>query len=314
MSIVRDLDPSKIETFDQLLTAWTNSGGFQAPNIDRAALILANSIKDPKCLKFLSFPAAIIATGARGLISYAIRHRLIDVIITTCGTVDHDLARTYASYELGAFEDSDLTLAAQHLHRLGSVRIPAESYGPTIERVLERFLPQIYDVSTSRTTEQICAGIGRLMWEEGHHDSLLALAYRHQIPVFLPGPTDGALGSALWQFGQNGSKIFIDLLEDSDRLANLIFDHERTSALCLGGGISKHHTIWWNQFKEGLDYLVYITTANEYNGSLSGARDTEAITWNKLRPNAEYTTVHGEITIVLPLIILALRERLQLHG
>jgi len=39
----------------------------------------------------------------------------------------------------------------------------------------------------------------------------------------------------------------------------------------LAGEISKHHTIWWAQLKEGLDYAIYITTAVEYDGSLSGA-------------------------------------------
>ena len=29
----------------------------------------------------------------------------------------------------------------------------------------------------------------------------------------------------------------------------------------IGGGISKHHTIWWNQFRDGLDYAVQVTTA-----------------------------------------------------
>ena len=35
----------------------------------------------------------------------------------------------------------------------------------------------------------------------------------------------------------------------------------------IGGGISKHHTLWWNQYREGLDYAFYITTAQEFDGS-----------------------------------------------
>ncbi len=38
----------------------------------------------------------------------------------------------------------------------------------------------------------------------------------------------------------------------------------------MGGGLSKHHTLWWNQYRGGLDYAVYITTASEWDGSLSG--------------------------------------------
>jgi deoxyhypusine synthase len=70
----------------------------------------------------------------------------------------------------------------------------------------------------------------------------------------------------------------------------------------LGGGISKHHVIWWNQFKGGLDYAVYITTASQYDGSLSGARLTEAVSWGKVKEKAKYTTIDGDITIILPIM------------
>ena len=77
----------------------------------------------------------------------------------------------------------------------------------------------------------------------------------------------------------------------------------------VGGGISKHHTLWWNQFKGGLDYGVFITTASQYDGSLSGARLEEAISWGKLKPKAQFTTVDGDATIVLPLLAAALISR-----
>ena len=50
----------------------------------------------------------------------------------------------------------------------------------------------------------------------------------------------------------------------------------------VGGGISKHHTFWWNQFRGGLDYAVYITTGPEWDGSLSGAPVEEGISWGKV--------------------------------
>ena len=59
----------------------------------------------------------------------------------------------------------------------------------------------------------------------------------------------------------------------------------------VGGGISKHHVIWWNQYRGGLDSAVYITTAPEHDGSLSGARLREAISWGKMRPEAPHVCV-----------------------
>ena len=89
-----------------------------------------------------------------------------------------------------------------------------------------------------------------------------------------------------------------------------IWEANETGALMIGGGISKHHTIWWNQFKDGLDYAVYITTAPEWDGSLSGARMREAVSWGKVKGNAKYITVEGDATVLLPLIAAALLERL----
>jgi deoxyhypusine synthase len=74
----------------------------------------------------------------------------------------------------------------------------------------------------------------------------------------------------------------------------------------IGGGISKHHTLWWNQFRGGLDYAVYITTAHEWDGSLSGALVTEAISWGKVTTKASQTTIHGEASTLLPFIYAAL--------
>ena len=79
----------------------------------------------------------------------------------------------------------------------------------------------------------------------------------------------------------------------------------------IGGGISKHHVIWWNQYCRGLDYAVYITTSPEWDGSLSGARMREAVSWGKVKEKGRYVTVEGDATVLLPIIVGALIERLK---
>jgi deoxyhypusine synthase len=100
--------------------------------------------------------------------------------------------------------------------------------------------------------------------------------------------------------------MFLNILKDQTKFSDIIFEAKKTGALMLGGGISKHHTLWWNQFRDGLDYAVYITTANEWDGSLSGAEVKEAISWNKVRADARQVTIHGEITTLLPFLYLSL--------
>ena len=132
------------------------------------------------------------------------------------------------------------------------------------------------------------------------------------IVVFVPGFFDGAFGSQLWMFWQTHRDFGLNLFLDEQKLSDIVFDAEKTGALMIGGGISKHHTIWWNQFRDGLDYAVYITTAVEWDGSLSGARVREAVSWGKVKGDAMYVTIEGDATILLPLMYSALAERLKL--
>jgi deoxyhypusine synthase len=119
------------------------------------------------------------------------------------------------------------------------------------------------------------------------------------------------VGSQIWLFWQTHKDFAIDLLDDEQKLSDLVFEAKRSGALMLGGGISKHHTIWWNQFRDGLDAAVYITTAVEWDGSLSGARTREAVSWGKVKPTAKHVTVEGDVTVLLPLMVGAALERIR---
>jgi deoxyhypusine synthase len=101
------------------------------------------------------------------------------------------------------------------------------------------------------------------------------------------------------------------LLKDEGEINDLIFSAKKTGALIVGGGISKHHTIWWNQFKDGLDYVVYVSTADEWDGSLSGARPREAVSWGKISEKAKRVMVEGDATLLLPVMLSSLLSRLS---
>ena len=103
-------------------------------------------------------------------------------------------------------------------------------------------------------------------------------------------------------FRQKYPDFWIDILADEQRMSDLTWVAESSNALMVGGGISKHHVIWWNQYRGGLDNAVYITTAPEFDGSLSGARLREAISWGKMRPEAPNICVEGDASVLLPLL------------
>jgi deoxyhypusine synthase len=56
---------------------------------------------------------------------------------------------------------------------------------------------------------------------------------------------------------------------------------------------------------------VYVTTAQEFDGSLSGALVREAISWGKVTQDAKQTTIHAEITTILPFVYRALLAKIR---
>ena len=293
---------------DKIFEQMSKSGGFESRNLAEGLYALTDMIKDKNCLKFLSFVAAITSTGLRGVIKDIIKKKWFDVVITTCGALDHDIARHFSNYNQGSFTMDDAELTKQDIHRLGNVLVPMESYGPIIEEKMQSFLEEEYAKGTREmSTEDICRMIGSHLGE----DSFLYWAYKNNVKVIVPGIVDGAVGSQIWMFSQKHTDFKLNIIKDSDTIAGLIFKAKKSGALMLGGGISKHHTLWWNQYRNGLDFAVYITTAQEFDGSLSGALVREAISWGKVTQDAKQTTIHGEITTVLPFLYLALLTTLE---
>jgi deoxyhypusine synthase len=261
---------------------------------------------DVQCTKFLSFVGALISTGVRGIIRDMIKNKMFDCIITTCGALDHDIARTYGNYYAGEFGLNDYSLFKKKIHRLGNVLIPIHNYGPLIEEKVQACLKDLYYKEGKRgiSTYEIVDYIGSTLSQS----SFLYWAHKNEIPIIVPGIVDGAVGSQIWFFCQQHRDFKIDILMDETKLSDIVYDSKKSGAFMVGGGISKHHTLWWNQFRGGLDYAVYITTASEWDGSLSGAPVEEAISWSKVTTKARHATIHGEASTLLPFLYAALLE------
>lgn len=301
---VRDIKLKKGMKTSELMESMEDIGGFSAQHMVRGTKILDRMMKDKESFNFLSFPADIISTGTRGVIASAVKH--FDAIITTCGTLDHDIARAFGGkYSVGVFNADDVELHKMGIYRLGNVFIENKEYGLKLEDSFNEIMNDIYkskDYRKEYSPSELIHEFGKRIKDE---NSIVRQAYLHNVPIFNPGIVDGAFGTALTIFSQTHD-FKLNVLKDEIALSNISFDNKVTGALMVGGGISKHHVIWWNQFKGGLDYAVYITTATQYDGSLSGARLEEAVSWGKIKEKGEHVTIDGDATIILPIIFSAL--------
>tara|TARA_B100000287_G_scaffold66147_3_gene57741 strand:+ start:1410 stop:2399 length:990 start_codon:yes stop_codon:yes gene_type:complete len=308
---VDDYDFSSLDGSSSLIDQMGMAGGFTATKLSQARDILRDSISKANqdgVLNWLSFPACLCATGTRGFFVEAIRRNAFNVVVTTCGTLDHDIARTFRDYFHGDFNLDDVALGEEGLNRLGNVIVPNECYGEIIEEVLSPWLFEIEEQKISANPSNPWLGFGsvQLCWEIGDRledeTSLLFWAAKNRIPVVIPGLTDGSIGAQLFMHRQKSPNFVVDVLADEQILSDLTWSAKESHGLMVGGGISKHHVIWWNQYRGGLDSAVSITTASEHDGSLSGARLREAISWGKIRPEAPQVVVEGEASVILPLL------------
>jgi deoxyhypusine synthase len=305
---VEDYTFPKGMSVDELVMQMEKAWGFTAGKLATGVRILERMNREKVCVKFLSFTGNLVATGTRGALRELVKRKLVDVIVTTCGTLDHDIARCWKNYYKGSFVMNDAKLREEGVNRLGNVLVPNDSYGMIIEKKMHIILESLWaegikEVSSSR----FCREIGQRICNE---TSILYWAAKNNIPVFVPGFTDGAVGYQTWLFSQDHD-FKLNLLRDSGQLNDIVFSAKKAGALLVGGGISKHHTLWWNQFRDGLDYAVYVSTADEWDGSLSGARPREAVSWGKISEKAKRIMIEGDASLILPIMVCSLVERLK---
>lgn len=302
---VKDYSINQKTSINQILENMTDSGGFEGRHLANGVEILKKMLNEKNCTRFISFVGALMSTGNRGIVRDMIKNKMFDCIITTCGALDHDIAKSFSSYYEGDFRLDDQFLLKKDIHRLGNILIPNKNYGPLIENKVQPILQKLYHDSKS-SREFAPSEIIRYIGSHLNESSFLYWAFKNNIPVFVPGIVDGAVGNQIWLFNQSHKDFKIDILKDQTKLSEIIFDAKKTGAFMMGGGLSKHHTLWWNQYRGGLDYAVYITTASEWDGSLSGAPVAEAISWGKVTTQAKQVTVHADVSVVLPFIYYAL--------
>jgi deoxyhypusine synthase len=299
--MIKDLKASDIAMLD--VGDSYLSCGFQATNIGKAIEIVGRMRKE-KATVFLTFTSNLIASGLRGLVTEMCKRRFVDVIITAGGSLDHDLIRSKMIYQQGDFLMDDKELHGKGINRIGNILVPNKCY-EYLEGFMQETYAKMYDENRSACGHCLVSPsqIARKIGERTGPDSFLHWCTKNKIPVFCPGITDSAIGLQTYFFKQKKKDFCIDVTKDMNELASLSLNADKTGGIVLGGGISKHHAIGVNLLRGGFDYAVYVTTSSPWDGSLSGARTNEGISWGKIKEKADHVTVDADATIAFPLIM-----------
>lgn len=278
--------------------------GFQASELAKGITLL-KEMKTGKATVFLSFTSNIISSGLRELVAQLCREKAVQCIITSTGAIEEDFMKSKAPFFLGAFDVDDEEIKKKALNRIGNVLVP-DKYYSDFEQFNLKFLAELYKESRIVLPSVYCKKLGEKINDK---NSFLYWCSRNGIPVIVPGFVDGAIGDHVFFFNQdkkNGEKLIIDQAADLASFYNLMLTSEKTGGLIIGGGIAKHHLIGAAILRNGLDYAVYLSTGTQYDGSLSGARPTEAVSWNKLKDKRKSAFIEAEATLTMPLLCLGL--------
>ncbi len=280
--------------------------GFQASELAKGVTLL-REMKKEKATVFLSFTSNIISSGLRELVAQLCREKAIQCIITSTGSIEEDYMKSKHAFLQGAFDVDDEQIKKQALNRIGNVLVP-DVYYSEFEKFNLKLLDEMWKENHVLSPSVYCKKLGEKITDK---NSFLFWANKNSIPVIVPGFVDGAIGDHVFFYNQDkkqGEKLIVDQAADLAKFYNVMLTADKTGGLIVGGGIAKHHLIGAAILRNGLDSVVYVSTGTQYDGSLSGARPTEAVSWNKLKDKKKSAFVEAEATLVLPLLSLALLE------
>ncbi|XP_043691302.1 deoxyhypusine synthase isoform X2 [Telopea speciosissima] len=230
---------------------------------------------------------------------------MVDVVVTTAGGIEEDLIKCLAPTYKGDFSLPGAYLRSKGLNRTGNLLVPNDNYCKFEDWILPIFDRMLEEQSTENILWTPSKVIARLGKEINDQSSYLYWAYKNNVPVFCPGLTDGSLGDMLYFHSFRNPGLIIDVVQDI-RAMNGEAVHaspRKTGIIILGGGLPKHHICNANMMRNGADYAAFINTAQEFDGSDSGARPDEAVSWGKIRGSAKTVKVHCDATIAFPLLV-----------
>src|SRR3989344_1218693 len=279
--------------------------GYQSIHLKQAADIILK-MKKKRAKIFLTFTSNMGSSGLRGLFAQLISMRFMDVVITTVGSIEEDLIKSKYSFYVGSFEADDRALAKEGVNRIGNIFVTNEAYG-SFEEMIQPILQKIYDKKKSWTVSEFIHELGSYVTDE---NSIVCQAAKNSVPIYCPAITDGSMGYQLYLFQQKHPDFIIDPVRDMGKLIFETSEDEEKGVIVLGGGVAKHHAILANLINGGMNYAVYIQTGNPASGTLSSATTEEAKSWGKIREDSDAVTVIGDATILFPLIMTNVLDKL----
>jgi deoxyhypusine synthase len=309
MEFVNDFQWKKGIGVKELVDSYS-SLGFQSIELARASQAIVK-MKKASAKIFLTFTSNMVTSGLRGFFAQIIKLKMADVIVTTVGSIEEDIMKAKGEkFVIGAFRSDDVELHEKGVNRVGNIMITNESYC-NFEDLMLPMLSKLYEKKKRWPVSEMLHELGLMLNDES---SILYQAAKNNVSIFCPAITDGAFGFHLFMFQQKHPDFIVDVIADFKNILLSSSQDDIKGLISLGGGVSKHHAIFSCLLNGGLDYAVYMTTARESSGSMSGATTNEAKSWGKIKDDSDAATVIGDVAITFPIAMIGALEELSKEG
>ncbi|MBP7709992.1 MAG: deoxyhypusine synthase [Rickettsiales bacterium] len=283
---------------------------FTSRDLARATEIFNMMQKDKDCSVILTLAGSTSAGGCMKVYADMVKYGMVDAIVATgASIVDMDFfeALGFKHYQGTPFID-DQFLRKNYIDRIYDTYID--------EKDLQNCDGTIYKIANSLESRPYSSR--EFIWEMGKYlkkhakkkESLIELAYDHNVPIFCPAFTDSSagFGLVLHQVKNPKKHMTMDSIADFRELTDIKIKAGTTGLLMIGGGVPKNFvqdTVVCAEIL-GIEadmhkYAVQITVADSRDGACSSSTLKEACSWGKVDTTFEQM-VFAEATSVVPLL------------
>ena len=283
---------------------------FTSRDTAKAAEIYNEMIKDRNCSIFLTIAGSTSAGGCMNLYADLVKYNMVDAIVATgASIIDMDFfeALGFKHYQGDQFQN-DKILRENYIDRIYDTYIDEEQLqicDKTIYEIANKLPPK------SNTSREFIKEMAKFLKKNAKKkNSLIEVAYDHNVPIFCPAFTDSSAGFGLVMHQeQNPSKhITIDSIREFRELTEIKLKSKDSGLLMVGGGVPKNFVqdtvVCAELLGKKVDmhkYAIQITVADTRDGACSSSTLKEASSWGKVDTSKEQM-VFAEATSVLPLI------------
>lgn len=286
---------------------------FSSRDTARAADILKKMIETKGCTNALVLAGSTSAGGCMQVYADMIRYNMVDMIVATgASIVDMDFfeALGFKHYKGTPFID-DSMLRNNYVDRIYDTFIDEESL-----QVCDGSIKIIADSLEARpySSREFIYEMGKWLTKNSKKkNSLVQLAYEHNVPIFCPAFTDSSAGFGLVKHQHERLKagkpyMTIDSVSDFYELTKIKMAAKTSGLFMIGGGVPKNFIQDTVVCAEVLgvevpmhQFAIQITVADVRDGACSSSTLKEASSWGKVDTVFEQM-VYAEATTVVPLI------------